>query len=731
MVKRASALWAACAACAALAAPLPTSVSSAEALRPAPQPAQAAPSVGLTEISLPLAEVLLAASADLAQLGPAGAGYVVSSAPEADTFSSYISWMVTAHLERRGLAVHRSDAALPLGGGKPPDRLPAALAGKLRVVGGDLFVQTAATVEEGQQRLIAVAYGISDGALRMEAGRPFHLPAQMEFLLSAERVRMNRRDTDWLELFDAMFPTMPQGVGPGTEPGLPLAEAQFFFNAGLWSKAAPLFLSAAGEAPNWCFMRGMLALQLGGNGDRAYQAVRTGLKRYPDSGPLYALRAWLSLRQKRTDDALMWLEQARLCGMATEGLYRYAAGLVALEQKDDARAEQELGRAADLLPEALFAQLQMARFCRDRAELDRAVRYYGRASASAKATAEVWGEFAVALEAAGNVDEAIQALRNAFLMETGNLGITRHLAALLKRKGQHQEGLDVMRRAAEANPRSPSVWAAYGDAAAEMWMVGLAEQAYQESLKVNSEFPYGKVRLAALLTSQYRFAEARTMLAELLAARPTYDPARIQLGRTLGRIGFVDQAVSVLNAVVTEPEHEVNARLALVEIHIAAGRLPEAVACAQIAASSRPDAQTCLALCDAFLASGDFAKAESAAAMGVQKEPGSALARLAVGRVLQAKGKPEDALKEAGRALELNPYLVEALDLAGSAWQTLGDFQRCAEYWQRALACNPWHAELHRRLGDVLGPKLHDWAGTHEHLTRYVELERMRAAASH
>ncbi|MCK4376329.1 MAG: tetratricopeptide repeat protein [Candidatus Brocadiae bacterium] len=59
-------------------------------------------------------------------------------------------------------------------------------------------------------------------------------------------------------------------------------------------------------------------------------------------------------------------------------------------------------------------------------------------------------------------------MRRAFRMRSAGPVITRHLAALLKRQGRHEEGLEVLRRAAEANPRSAVLLAAYGDAAAGM-----------------------------------------------------------------------------------------------------------------------------------------------------------------------------------------------------------------------------------------------------------------------
>jgi tetratricopeptide (TPR) repeat protein len=263
-----------------------------------------------------------------------------------------------------------------------------------------------------------------------------------------------------------------------------------------------------------------------------------------------------------------------------------------------------------------------------------------------------------------------------------------------------------------------------------MWSIEAAEQAYQESIRADGNFPYGQVRLASLLALRYRYREARVMLTGLLATRPDYCPARIQLGQILGHLGHLEEAVSVLREATTNPEYEVSARLALVELYLQANLPVEAVSCAQIAASSRPDAQTYSALAGAFLAAGDMQKADSAAATAVEKDPLSADAHLALARVQRARGQLNDALRETRRGIELSPYSVEALELAGLLFQATGEFQKCAEFWQRALTLNPWQAELHRRLGDVLGPKLGDWSGAQRHLVEYVNLEKLRTEAA-
>ncbi|KPK65670.1 MAG: hypothetical protein AMK73_02270, partial [Planctomycetes bacterium SM23_32] len=275
--------------------------------------------------------------------------------------------------------------------------------------------------------------------------------------------------------------------------------------------------------------------------------------------------------------------------------------------------------------------------------------------------------------------------------------------------------------------------AAYGDLAAEMWRIPTAERAFAESIAASGDFPYGEVRLAAMEALKGQYAGARTRLDELLARRPDYGPARIQMGRLLGQLGNAAEAAAALKEIATDSEHEVAARIALVEVNLqSTGEgVQQALASAQIAASSRPDAETYSVLSRAFLAAGDPGNAETAARTALERDPRSAAAHLALARVLQARQDLDGALTEVNHALEIDPYLVPALETGGAVWAARGEFRKCAEFWKRALALNPWHADLHRRLSEVLGPRLGDWTGTGEHHQKYVELERMRTEAAH
>ena len=670
----------------------------------------------------PLRDVLVESAGALAAFVGRAETVALGETQGAPLLDAYVVRMLSVALKAEGVRAEPFPARLlgPVRESRAP--LPPALLKALRNKSVATFVHLTALTDGGDRQLVAAVYDVGSGRCTLSLRKPFGLSQEMASLLARPTRRMEPADASWLELLDAMFDAPERG----SAAALDVAEAQFMFESGLWEAAADRFEKLAPPGPDSRFLRVVMARQMAGQQEQAVRLTEQALRRHPDSGPLWALRSWLSLRAGQSGDALMWLEQARLSDMTREGLYRYAGGLTAWETGNEQEAERELKRAAVLLPAAAFVQLRAARFYRNRGRLEEAIVYYERALKGADATAATWAEMAVALQAVGEESRALKALERAFALRSDNVVVSRRLAALLRRRGRYDDALDMLRRAADANPQDPAVLSAYGDEAARTWRLDDARQAYESAVELGADYPYARVRLAAVLAAQQQYRPARRLLTALLATRPDYQPARIELGRIRGELGLLDQAVSLLEDAAVSAEYETAARRALATVYLNAGDAQKAIDCAQIAAQSGDDAETYAILSSALLAAGDLDKAEDAARAAIARDDRSAEAHLAMARVLRARGKSEEASAQATRALACNPYCVEALRTAGFIALDAGDFVRCAELWQRALALNPWHAQLHRDLSDVLGPKLGNWTATQEHLLKYVELEAKR-----
>ena len=675
----------------------------------------------------------------VADLGAAGDEFVLASSRPAGPLQGYVLCMLEVHLRELGCRLRPLGRRLPVaapgngrsqnrnGANGPPEELPEPALRQLRAQGTDLLVLADPTTVRGQRYLRVCVYGLRDGRQRLLLKVPFHLTDPLAPLATGKAGRMDRADRLWLELFDHAFP--PGERARDTEARVQTAAADYAFASGLWTMAAPMLMDAATDGDRM-LARAIMARQLGGDADAATAALAAALKQHPGNGPLWALRAWVSLRQGDDQNAPLWLEQARFSDMTREGLYLYARGLIALEQKDETTARTELTEAADLATDVMFVQRELARFHRNRAELDQAIEYYRRAVASPGAAATTWAEMAIAMEAAGRTDEAVQALQTAFAMRSDSLAIARHLSRLLRRTARHEDALNVMRRATEADPFDAPLLTAYGDAALAMWRTDDAERAYRAAADADAGFHLAGVRLASLLARRGEYKAARALLTGLLAVAPEHHPARVELALIMSELGHHEEALAALQDAMTSPGHEVAVQLAIAQVHLNAGKPEAAVAAAQIAAASRPSAATYSALTRAFLVAGQADKAQAAVDAALLSDPSSAEATVAAARVALAKGDPQEAHAQVARVLQIDPYNAPGHELDGELWYEAEDFRRCAESWRRALALDPWNAELHRDIRDVLGEKLGDWDASRGHNDRYAELAAQKAEAA-
>jgi len=73
-----------------------------------------------------------------------------------------------------------------------------------------------------------------------------------------------------------------------------------------------------------------------------------------------------------------------------------------------------------------------------------------------------------------------------------------------------------------------------------------------------------------------------------------------------------------------------------------------------------------------------------------------------LGLVLQAQGRPTDAILQYRQALALTPDYADALYNLGNALQQTGEIEEAAACYRRAVALNPGFVEAHNNLGNAL-----------------------------
>jgi len=676
-----------------------------------------------------LSDALGAVAAALAKGVEPGDGTALVLPARGSPLDGYAAALMPLYLQREGWRQVRLFNGLQLDlprGRELPLRLPAHAVFALRNAAQAVFV-TADTDEAGVGgELQAALYDPAEGQRLVQARVPFSLPPSYRFLLCEVGRAWEPSDKEWLELLDELFaPANEEGLDFAAR--LTLAGGLYLFRQGFWKQSAEALLELCQPSANGRFLRAVMALELGGEAQKAMDAVQTAIEKNPDSGPLYALRGWLLLHAGSPGDAFWLLEQGRVYDIAHEGYYWYGRALVALAGGEEQKAEKALIKASELLPGQAFAHSRLARFYWNKARLEEAVKFYRRATQAEGENARAWAELGMALDASGDLDGAVEAFRKAFLLDPTRLHVARQLSSLLERKREYGQALDVLRCAAEANPYDTDVLAAYGDAAARRWLVDVAKSAFGAAVERDERFAYGKVRLAQVLAMERNYEAAEKMLRQTLAAHPGYEPAVVALGQLLIEMGRAGEAITVLSGGVAEGSEQVSRKLALAMACMKDGRYEDAVRHAQIAVSSSPGPDSYSTLARIFMAFGDLEKAQIAANRALESGFKSARAHLVMARLQHARGEHEKALEHCLESLKVDPFLAEAFVFCGELYHKAEDYGRCAQMWKKALELDRWDAELHWRLAELLERRLADKAGAAFHYRRHIELGGARA----
>jgi hypothetical protein len=152
-----------------------------------------------------------------------------------------------------------------------------------------------------------------------------------------------------------------------------------------------------------------------------------------------------------------------------------------------------------------------------------------------------------------------------------------------------------------------------------------------------------------------------------------------------GPLGRYDEAIAVLKEAEQRDPHAPNLKWALMEMYLAAGRVPEATAIARSQeGSDLPDMNALSGF--AYLAAGDVMRARTSLA-AIQAAAGD---NFGIGVLLQfaidaATGDRDDARRLLDRMLleiseghQVSPYVI------GEGYKALGDCERAIEEWTRA-----------------------------------------------
>lgn len=167
--------------------------------------------------------------------------------------------------------------------------------------------------------------------------------------------------------------------------------------------------------------------------------------------------------------------------------------------------------------------------------------------------------------------------------------------------------------------------------------------------------------------------------------------------------GRVQEAVEVLDGLVSVAPDDVEAWFLLGAANGSLGRLDAAIRCCRRVVALDPthsDAHYNLA--QACMHQGYLREAVAAYRDVMRLSPTHAVALNNLGYALQHLGKFEEAVECHGRALQLGPRTAEVLTNLGNALAGVGRRDEAAGFYREAIRLTPAHAEAHFNLANVL-----------------------------
>ncbi len=318
--------------------------------------------------------------------------------------------------------------------------------------------------------------------------------------------------------------------------------------------------------------------------------------------------------------------EVQLTRRKVEAVARLASALLGAGKIDEANAELTRAVADDPgSPQALFG---LASVRMRQGHLDEAVALYERSIQVGRGSFAGTANFNIGSihYAAGRLDQARQAFERSLAADPGYARPARALAELLRRNGQTQQAIALLRRTLARRVDAEAL-VALGDLLAKTKQIEAAIDAMNRALELQPNLFNAHHQLGIVLQQIGRREEAARSLEQAVRINPSDPKARLNLGIALAGLERFAQAETHLRKAVKLVPKSAATHYNLGVLLARQDKLPEAAEC--------------------------FRRT-----VGV--DPRHAGAHNALGQVLGELRRPAEAVRHFRRALEINPKLTSA-----------------------------------------------------------------------
>lgn len=410
------------------------------------------------------------------------------------------------------------------------------------------------------------------------------------------------------------------------------------------------------------------------------ETLRRLVERYPHDAE-HTAALGLELERAGKSDAAPMLARALDLGTANPevrgALYRliideasrhFAAG-------QPGKALESTSRARALLPDATLARMRAAEF----------------------------------LEALGQLDHAVDALRGVLALDAGHVRALTRLGAIEVAKGEYLAAIPRLRRAAELDTKDTESLRHLADAESGLQHADAAMQALERLLERDPSDLSAKRHLIRLAIDQGLNARALDLCREALESAPSDVPLELERARTLYALQRKDEAIEALERVVAIEADNLVAWKLLVE-YLREKGAPEPLAAALkqlFRLEKTPTTLLELERCAEELRQPELLSWSLEQLTVLVPNDAKAFARWA--EALDAGGRVNEAIQKLDRALAIDPKtawlretMVRVCWTAARQKRAEHDHQSAVEYYERAVRHEAGSPALHYEYADSL-----------------------------
>ncbi|TAK91701.1 MAG: tetratricopeptide repeat protein [Burkholderiaceae bacterium] len=324
------------------------------------------------------------------------------------------------------------------------------------------------------------------------------------------------------------------------------------------------------------------------------------------------------------------------------------------------------------------------------------------------ATAQMYSNRALALQALGRLDEAAASLRQAIALQPEFAEAHNILGNVLKALGQNDAARASYTQALALQPSHAQAHYNLGKMLQAEGQLDAAAACYRQALAAWPDYADAHNNLGNVLRAQGNTPAALESYRRAITAQPNAHEAHANLGLALFDQKDARAAVThFCQSLTLKPDQTdvwVHLALAYESLHEPEGVIDSYRHALQL----QPDlAEAHCNLGNALKGQGQLDEAADHYRTALSYKPTLTAAHYNLGNVLQAQGHLDEAVTCYRRALEQQPDYVETHNNLGLALHAQRKFDDAIASYRRALALNPQYVEAGNNLGVTLQAQGH------------------------